>query len=750
MELNPSLHKHFLGKPFATYNGFFYGKIRFNLSLKDIENNECIAVFPSTEFNLCSYFCFDVDGRGEKEETKGVVEKLIDYLLSINFRPTVVWSGNKGYHVYVFLQNELPSHTLRLFANEVLKHGKIKSENVEVEIYPKQDFINYSEGIVGNHLKLPGSRHPDKGTYSKLLTPVQENDSYQILEYENKTQKALSLYQISSLVKPYFTAGERHKNALGLAGHLKNGGVTEEVALSLIKRIAEETNSDKEDLERCIISTYEKSGPVVGLSLTSFPPAIKESLFKFIRTGLSSAVEQKIIEIRSEKIPNHVKVDKVITLLYASIGESYRIFHDDNYVYIVKNGVVITDSNESFNLFLAKYRLNMAENFGRQVRQGLLDYIRLYGDEVSPKKFSYCDGNRVLIYKSSTEAYLIEKGKDKPERITVNDTILKYTDFEYIETEYSIRSFFLSFGITEHECDLIITWIISYYLDIASKPILLIRGLPGSGKTTLAKFILQLLEGLNAMPIASSNLMSSLYTLVAEHKCLVIDNIEHIDSRTTDTINSLVTGTEIELRRLYTTNEPIKIKPKTHFIFTSAYNTFTHDGALSSRILDIVVPKRDRFLSETRIQEGVNKNYNKMKSSILDLVAKAVNNRSHYEDLETVSRLNDFITVGFSLNGTLKTNIEKVIQYQQRKRMLLNPIFVVMYDVYKNTPIITECRPFLPSDIYLKFSIKARSYDIKNTSLSNFTNRLLSTGLFYSTEDGKIAFTGMIPNNNQN
>ena len=131
--------------------------------------------------NTVKYICWDLDVKDEK--ARDWMAKLIsEAVLALGDEPAeaavpypellMEFSGNKGYHFWLFFDKPVPAYQARAFAeNEVMRHWREAAEPMgwpmDVEVFPKQDSVD--EGGFGNLVKLPFGFHAVTGVRSEVV-----------------------------------------------------------------------------------------------------------------------------------------------------------------------------------------------------------------------------------------------------------------------------------------------------------------------------------------------------------------------------------------------------------------------------------------------------------------------------------------------------------------------------------------------------------------------------------------------------
>ena len=138
---------------------------------------------------------FDFDAK--RDETlgnlKAEVNKLIDALSFVGISSYVEFSGNKGYHVWVFFSNPVKASISRRLATIAIEKAGLSPS--EVEVFPKQDQTD----SFGNLVKLPLGIHKKTGKRCEFLDGNFEPVSDQ-LQFLNDVQ-TVDAASIETIVK---------------------------------------------------------------------------------------------------------------------------------------------------------------------------------------------------------------------------------------------------------------------------------------------------------------------------------------------------------------------------------------------------------------------------------------------------------------------------------------------------------------------------------------------------------------------
>lgn len=201
-------------------------------------------------------------------------EKLIrDFreLLSVyHILPHVEYSGYKGYHIWILLEERISAAIAKSFAQRVAAQISLNSLPIGVEVFPKQTTARGSK--LGNLVKLPYGIHRLTGYRSQMV-----DEKLQPIALEDFLQKC----QLTSL-QDFISALSSMDPAFSL-GSLVNDEV----------QISDETKKKADYNNYESISTYEPENDLEWLHLKKHCPALSQ-LEHHISTSGEITAQQKL------------------------------------------------------------------------------------------------------------------------------------------------------------------------------------------------------------------------------------------------------------------------------------------------------------------------------------------------------------------------------------------------------------------------------------------------------------------------
>lgn len=149
-----------------------------------IRGDQTIGVYLLRADGTVPFLAFDLDIRKPALEKAGENPALMDALrkqvlkdarricagfAALNLPVAVEDSGHKGCHIYLFFAGPMRAAHVRKFALAFVKRFGPPSDDVQWEIFPKQDAV--AEGELGNLIKLPLGIHKKTGRRGLFIDP---------------------------------------------------------------------------------------------------------------------------------------------------------------------------------------------------------------------------------------------------------------------------------------------------------------------------------------------------------------------------------------------------------------------------------------------------------------------------------------------------------------------------------------------------------------------------------------------------
>lgn len=208
--------------------------------------------------------CFDIDN-DELLDAISITNAAADDLGIPLSCVGIEFSGKKGYHVWVVLQDYRPSSELRRVGRAVLALAE-----TACEVYPKQDEVK----DLGSLVKLPGGLHQVSGKHNDFLggvpKPLPSARWQAALETlpEEQARRAPSESRfpcMTAIQEEGASEGSRNNQFYHLAAMLRRAGVSDD-NVDLILRITNDKNGDPiEDVElETLLESSKTGGPICG------------------------------------------------------------------------------------------------------------------------------------------------------------------------------------------------------------------------------------------------------------------------------------------------------------------------------------------------------------------------------------------------------------------------------------------------------------------------------------------------------
>ena len=697
--------------------------------------------------NHVRWMAFDVDSK-DLDQAKEIAAQLCNFLGGIGF--IVEYSGNKGYHIIIIFDREVPAKEAREVGEYIReKLGLPKSGDPHVEVYPKQDGRTESNPL-GSLLRLPLGFHPSTRNKVMFVDWTEEWEQGAPLSPEELLSKRVSFEEvkklvkeeddferIKSIVKPFWVDGERHRLALSLAGYLSTMAWTEEAVIQLVTELTDERGGDLKNLVECVTDTYEKvfNNQAVrgyeGLADVMSTKSLQE-LMKFAGNKKFKPTLQMADRIRLGKGAAFQKVRWVAELAISHFMENGSLVQDHNHLVYWNSQetkqTLIFGGNDWHRFMHSHFGINPVDSFGKQVleavrlfaeekaqkinvhkrhhwnRQREVEYINLGGAEVYALNGDWSQAR--LIYNGDEDVFFLNSEDGIQLSNLLSDEVVPLDPFEFLVERLNFNTSESVLATPAQQKELLKALVMSYFFSeiMPTRPILVFLAEKGAGKTSAARNILRFIEGL-AQDVTGilSDKPDALRSSMMEHQVLVLDNLEKTNPPwLTDVLNRVSTGGHIEVRTLYKTNALTKVVPNVNVIITATHMPFSEETVFS-RMLPLELSPILNYTHEDKIKYELEANLAGFWKGMLIWINDVVKElRANPEVVMPVQmRLADFAVfcarikkAPFMKEEVLMKGLESMVSRQRQALVQSSPLIQVLEIWIKQRP--DEVKEWMP------------------------------------------------------
>jgi len=275
--------------------------------------------------------------------------------------------------------------------------------------------------------------------------------------------------------------------------------------------------------------------------------------------------EAEDIEDEELDVPRRNKVEFFIRYLDSVVGEQIKLLYDGVNTYILQDGLWVNLNSDKANMFIVRLykkvtRSVPAEESLKRIKMAMTIHAYEQGVKPTPPKRICWDGED-LLYNAGDHVIRITK---QGYRIEKHNGYFQYIEFGEKQPEPKpgdidklLKEFFdLCPPITDLEKILWFVRLVTLFIPNIQKPIMIYRGDPSSGKTTLAKLTKTLFDPTRQAVLSRID-TRNLSLFFNYNEFGLIDNITYITEETGNLLCAVVTGTAITERKLYTNMEMV-------------------------------------------------------------------------------------------------------------------------------------------------------------------------------------------------
>lgn len=235
----------------------------------------------------------------------------------------------------------------------------------------------------------------------------------------------------------------------------------------------------------------------------------------------------------------------------------------------------------------------------------------------------------------------------------------------------------------ENDLKLIVCYIIYSFFpaDYGSKPILVLGGEQGSGKSNVSKFLKNLIDP-SSEPLLSIKTKEDLYIACKSEWLIVLDNLSTISNDLSDVICKTATGTAYKTRLLFTNGEPHSISTKNPLIINGIGELISRED-LADRCIQINLAQITSRKSEVELNQEFESKRAKIFGAGVTILSKVLHILPHISS-DHLPRMADFAKVGIAVEKVLGWQEGEFLEiYNENRRNLV-------YDTLENN-ILGKC-----------------------------------------------------------
>jgi hypothetical protein len=283
--------------------------------------------------------------------------------------------------------------------------------------------------------------------------------------------------------------------------------------------------------------------------------------------------------------------------------------------------------DEFFAYLTARYGLSERENITKFVYDNIRLYAYQQGREAELRRFSYYDRERNQLYLSLYNGQAIRIDGEQP-HIVDNGIGVYFADddgglpcnhipfnggdgflFEAL-TNLSYAEDTPSGVKPEVQKKALIVWLFSLAFPdlMPTKPLIIFEGPQGSGKSSISQMIQLALMGIKKPIIIQKNKENDFGIILLRNPIAVFDNVDSYIDWVPDAVCAYATSGMWTMRRLYTDNEEVTIRPHSFIAIASKNPASFRREDTAERCIIIRLQRIEAFRSQRSIENFIEEN----------------------------------------------------------------------------------------------------------------------------------------------
>jgi hypothetical protein len=391
------------------------------------------------------------------------------------------------------------------------------------------------------------------------------------------------------------------------------------------------------------------------------------------RARSNESIKYSIKLIR--KLPNKTfieKVDTVITLIIKDLAVAGSFYYDNNGCYYFNNvtKIMLQMGEEAFAMRLADdYGLYRDNAEFKAIISKIEEYATFSGQKITIKHVSYFDSldKSLYVYNNNGSIYEIKNGADNIiSRFNGHlDIFFKHRE-EHGAIKYisKVDGYFERYildvcnfqateftALTQDQQKFLFTvWFYSLFFPnlLPTKPILVMTGDYGSGKSTIQRLVGKLLFGTN-FNVSTIQGERDFLTSIINKYYLVYDNVDINDEWVRNAIASLSTGFKVEVRKMYSNMEMFQADPIAYLAMNSMTQGLYKRPDVASRLLIFRTKRIANFIPAQILEQNILDNRDEILSEVFNNLAGILRFIDDKFSYFGNFRMADFANIGYKI-----------------------------------------------------------------------------------------------------
>lgn len=570
---------------------------------------------------------------------RSLVRKILKRLRRTEVRPYVERSKSKGFHVWVFFDEQVRAAQARQFAKIALRG----LDTSKIEIFPKQDEVK--EGGLGNCIWLPlfgGDVAEGRTAFlDKHFAPVENQRAF--LKSIHRTPRKL-VTRTAHTAEPEASRsresskptagpileGARNNALTRLAGAMRRKGATKEAIIAAL---------NSENTERCKPPLPENELVSIAASISKYSPAEERKSRKY--------------------------ADEVLRIL---LSEGVRLFHTPDKEAYAK--VKIDSHFEIWRMRDATFKRYLAQRIYKELQTvprtqvlndvlGSLEGNALFGGPEHDVFIRVAEEKSRIYLDLCNAAWQVVEITKHGWRVLSNSPVrfrrargMKALCVPQPGGSITELWEFLNLASPD-DFVIVLSWLVAALRPKGPYPVLVLQGEAGSAKSTAVKVLRELVDP-NTAPLRSEPRDTRDLMIAARNSwCLAFDNVSHLTWGLSDDLCRLATGGGFSTRQLYTDADET-VFDATRPIILNGIDAVVRRGDLLDRSLITylpVIPEQQRR-SEEQFWRLFTEAQPRLLGALLDAVSCALR-RLKSVTLSRLPRMADFAQWAVAAEPTL-------------------------------------------------------------------------------------------------